>query len=51
MGRGNRAYIGALCLSISLVPEECANIIGDTRAGHVIPFGRMQRARLRARRV
>ena len=40
-----------LCPSISLVPEECANIIGDACAGHVIPFGRMQRAHLRARRV
>ncbi len=51
MGRGNRAFIGACCPSISLVPEECANIIGDTCGGHVIPFGRMQRAHLRARRV
>ena len=51
MGRGNRAVIGALCPSISMVPEECANIIGDTCDGHVIPFGRMQRAHLRARCV
>lgn len=34
-----------------MVPEECANIIGDTYGSHVIPFGRMQRAHLRARRV
>ena len=26
VGRGNRAFIGALCPSISLVPEECTNI-------------------------
>jgi transposase len=34
-----------------MVPKECANIIGDTWDGRVIPFGRMQRAHLRARRV
>jgi hypothetical protein len=34
-----------------MVPEECANISGDMCGGHVVPFGRMQRAHLRARRV
>jgi hypothetical protein len=34
-----------------MVPEECANISGDTCGGHVIPFGRMQRAHLRAHGV
>ena len=51
VGRGNRAVIGALCPSISMVPEEGANISGDTCGGQVIPFGRMQRAHLRAHRV
>jgi hypothetical protein len=51
VGRENRAVIGALCPSISMVSEECVNIIGDACGGHVIPFGRMQRAHLRARCV
>jgi hypothetical protein len=51
VGRGNRADIGALCPSISMVPKVCDNMIGDTRIGRVIPFGRVQGAHLRARRV
>jgi hypothetical protein len=31
--------IGVLCPSISMVPEECANISGDTCGGHVSRLG------------